>query len=82
MISIQEMGYRNTSFGLTLYIKVRMDDYCILTWAEVWQAFSESYPDQWAVQFFPPAAEILDEVNIYHLFVLEEAPAGVIVWRL
>jgi hypothetical protein len=60
-----------------LYIKVRTEDYRQLTWSEVWEVFADRYPGRWAVQFFPPAEDLVDEVNVYHLFVLQEEPLGV-----
>lgn len=73
---VQEMGERETSLGWALYIKVRTEDYRQLTWSEVWEAFAARYPGRWAVQSFPPAGELVDEVNVYHLFVLEGEPRG------
>jgi hypothetical protein len=76
-VSIQEKGYRHTSLGMALYILIYTPDYRQLSWSEVWEAFARRYPDQWAVQFFPPAGDLVDERNLYHLFVLEETPRGV-----
>jgi hypothetical protein len=76
-ISIQEKEYRHTSLGHALYIVISTPDYRQLSWSEVWEAFAARYPGRWAVQFFPPAEELVDERNLYHLFVLEEAPRGV-----
>jgi hypothetical protein len=73
---VQEMGERDTNFGRVLYIKIRTDDYRQLSWREVWQAFHELHPGRWAVQFFPSSTELVDEFNVYHLFVLEEVPSG------
>lgn len=78
---VQEMGERNTSFGRVLYIKVRTEDYRELSWREIWDTFSDRYPDRWAVQMFPPACELMDQVNLYHLWVLEDAPSGVNISR-
>jgi hypothetical protein len=31
---------------------------------------------------FPPASELIDEINVYHLYVLNDSPSGVnIKWR-
>ncbi len=77
----QNMGERSTSFGCLEYIKVRHIDGRPLSWREVWDAFSDSYPDRWAVEFLPPASELVDEANIYHLFILPTAPTGVNINR-
>jgi hypothetical protein len=78
---VQEMGWRRTSFGETLYVKVRREDGRPMPWTEAWETFSAAYPGRWAVQFFPPAEELVDEVNAYHLFVLEDPPRGVNINR-
>jgi len=74
---IQEREYRETSLGQALYIRIFTDNYRQLSWSEVWAVFSQRYPGRWACQFFPPADCVLDEENIYHLFVLEEDPRNV-----
>jgi len=78
---IQSMGLRQTSFGHAEYIKIRRQDGKPMTWREIWETFSDSYPDKWAMEFFPPRDQIVDEANVYHLFVLDEAPAGVNIKR-
>lgn len=78
---VQELGYRQTQFGPCLYLRIRRYDDQPMSWREVWNTFAELYPGQWAVQFFPPAGELVDEANIYHLFVLEEEPVGVNIKR-
>lgn len=75
--SCQEMGQRSTSFGVVEYIRIYTDNYRQLSWPEVWEAFASRYPDRWAVQMFPPRSELIDEQNIYHLFILPETPIGV-----
>ena len=82
MVSIQEMGERLTSFGVVNYIKIRRHDDKPMSWRSVWEAFASTYPDCWAVQMFPPGFELIDQVNVYHLYVLHESPSGVnIHWR-
>ena len=78
---VQELGYKETQFGCCLYLRIRRYDDQPMSWREVWATFAELYPNQWAVQFFPPAGDLVDEANIYHLFVLEEEPAGVNIKR-
>src|SRR5271154_1529665 len=73
--SIQEMGERLTSFGVANYIKIRRHDEKPMSWRAVWKAFASTYPGSWAVQMFPPVSELIDEVNVYHLFVLQEPPS-------
>jgi hypothetical protein len=76
-ISSQEMGERRTSFGSVLYVKFSRHDGKRIGWSALWRAFSSRYPGQWAVQFFPPVEDLIDEANYYHLFVLEDPPHGV-----
>ena len=78
---IQEIGERSTDFGMVLYIKIRRRDGAPMGWREVWDKFSDLYPDRWAVQVFPPADCLVDEANIYHLFVLEREPRGMNICR-
>lgn len=79
--TIQEMGARHTSFGYVDYIRIWRHDQKPMAWPEIWTAFTERYPDRWAVQMFPPAADLVDEVNMYHLFILGDAPFGVNIRR-
>lgn len=75
---VQEVGSRTTGLGPALYVKIRTEDYRVLAWREVWDVFADRYPGQWAAQFFPPADSLVDEANVYHLFVLDDGPpAGV-----
>ncbi len=78
---VQEMGERGTALGVALYIKIRTEDYRVLTWSEVWETFADRYPGKWAIQVFPPAERLVDDVNLYHLFVLEDPPAGLDICR-
>lgn len=73
---IQEMGERSTSLGEARYIRIYTDQYRPLSWTEIWETFIDSYPGQWAIQSFPPEDRVVDEQNIYHLFVLAEPPHG------
>lgn len=55
----QDMGERRTSFGVCRYIRVRREDDRPMSWREVWETFIAVYPGEWAVQFFPPAEDLL-----------------------
>jgi len=78
---VQEMEWRTTSFGLALYVRIYTPNHRQLSWGEIWEVFADLYPDQWAVQFFPPVDRVVDHENIYHLFVLDEPPAGMDIKR-
>lgn len=71
--SIQMMGDRNTPLGWVQYIRIYTCDYRQLSWDEIWQTFVDSYPGKWAIQCFPPEDQVLNEENIYHLFVVDGA---------
>src|SRR5271156_5932291 len=64
-VSIQEMGESPTSLGGANYIKIRRHGDKPMSWRAVWEAFSSTYPDCWAVQMSPPASELIDEINVY-----------------
>ena len=75
-ITITERGYRDSALGRVLQIKIFTADYRLLSWREVWEAFTARYPGQWAVQCFPPAGELVDGKAVYHLFVCDRPPTG------
>ena len=76
MVEITERGERDSCLGRVLQLKVWAPGYPVLSWSEVWSAFTERYPGRWAVQFFPPAGSLVDSKNVYHLWVLDSEPAG------
>ena len=74
--TVQTMDKRNTMFGSMTYIRIYTSDYRKLAWSEIWATFADSFPGKWAVECFPPADKLIDEQNIYHLFVLDHPPVG------
>lgn len=81
--TIQEMGERWSELGPVLYIRVQRYDHKPMGWEDLWERFSDAYPGRWAVQVFPPAEALVNEANIYHLFVLAEgaSPLGMTINR-
>jgi hypothetical protein len=75
-IEITERGYRDSVLGRVLQLKVFTKDYRQLAWSEVWETFIAAYPGRWAVQCFPPADQLVDGKNVYHLFVCDQPPQG------
>ena len=75
-IKITERGVRESCLGPALQLKIYAEDYRLLSWREVWEAFTAQYPDRWAVQVFPPAEKLIDSKAVYHLFVLQCEPKG------
>jgi len=55
-----------------LHLKIYTPDYQLLSWEQVWQAFIDVYPDRWAVEFFPPTKALVNDANVYHLWLLPE----------
>jgi hypothetical protein len=80
-VFVQEMGWVQTDLGHLLYIRIRREGYGQLSWREAWEAFRRNYPGQWAVQFFPPADDLVDDEDIFHLYVLDFVPVGVNINR-
>lgn len=74
--SVQEMGERETELGIALYIRIYTPNYQPLSWDHVWHVFQDRYPGRWAIQVFPTAEELVNDTNIYHLFVLDHKPRG------
>lgn len=74
---VQEMGARyNTPFGAVEYIKIRRYDEKPMSWRQVWDTFAAAYPGSWAIEVYPPEAHLVDDTNVYHLFILPEGLAG------
>lgn len=78
---VQECGVRDTALGPALYIRIRRYDDLPMSWDDIWAVFSDRYPNQWAVEVFPPEYALVNEVNAYHLFVVYEEPAGLNIMR-
>jgi hypothetical protein len=76
LIQITERGVRDSVLGPVLQLKIFASDYRPLGWREVWEVFAAAYPGKWAVQCFPPAGELVDSKNVYHLWVCDHAPEG------
>lgn len=78
---VQEVGSRDTDLGPALYVKVRTEDYALLTWREVWEAVAAAHPRRWGAMFMPPADQLVDDANVYHVYLFDEEPRGVNVCR-
>lgn len=61
-----------TPWGMAERLVVARHDGLPMAWSEVWEVFSDRFPGRWALQWFPPAEALVDEVNKYHLWVLPE----------
>ena len=73
---ILECQRRPTALGTALYIRIHRKDMQIMRYSELWAVFTRFYPGKWAMQVLPPAGSLIDMANKYHLFVYDEAPAG------
>lgn len=65
-------GIPLSPWGEVTRLKVYTSDYRRLSWLQVWQAFQGAYPGRWALELYPPAAELVDEAHVYHLWLLPE----------
>ena len=64
--------FRTPQWGMVTYLKIYTPDYKRLSWLQVWQAFTEVYPDRWAIELYPPTAELVNDAHVYHLWMLPE----------
>ena len=62
-------------WGELTYLKIYTPDYRRLSWLEVWQAFAEIYPGRWALELYPPAGDLVNDAQVYHLWLLPEGGA-------
>jgi len=73
---VLECDRRPTAFGQATYVRIHRLDMAPMGYRELWEVFAKLYPGKWAVQSFPPADRILDQVNKYHLMVFDMVPDG------
>jgi len=59
-------------WGEVTRLKVYTSDYQQLSWLQVWQAVAEIYPDQWAIELYPPVSELVNDDHVYHLWLMSE----------
>ncbi len=65
-------SFHTPLWGMVTYLKIYTPDYKRLSWLQVWETFAEVYPNRWAMEFFPPATEMINEAHVYHLWMLPE----------
>lgn len=58
-------------FSTFTYVRIDAADFRQLSWSEVWQAFNDTHPGRWAIEFFPPKARLVDDANAYHLWMAQ-----------
>lgn len=75
-VLVSRQGVYTTELGSAIWITVERADGRRMPWSEVCSVFNEEYPGHWAVQVFPPADRVFDNVNRYHLWVLDHEPSG------
>lgn len=73
---VLECDRRPTALGEVLYVRIHRVDGAPMGFREVYDVFADAYPGCYAVQVFPPVDRLFDQVNKYHLFVLDQKPAG------
>jgi len=69
---LQHCGLVSTPHGTLEYLKIRRRDYGTMTWREVYDRLALSHPNRWAIMFFPPTDKLIDDANIYHLYLAPE----------
>jgi hypothetical protein len=69
---IQVCKQRDTRLGGARLVMFRRLDEQPMGYRELWEVFAGMFPDQYAVQVFPPKATLLDGANKYWLWVLDE----------
>lgn len=75
-VTLRAIDTRDSPLGPVLYVKIHAEGYRLMSWSEVWDTFSTAYPGRWAVGMYPPADQLVDGKNVYHLFVCEHEPDG------
>ena len=76
VIRVTEHGRVQTALGPALRIQIEREDKAKMGFRELWETFESHYPDQWAIQLFPPKTYLFDQANKYHLHVLQRRPEG------
>lgn len=64
--------FYTSPWGVVTHLKVYTPDTRRLSWLQVWQAFTDVYPDRWAVELYPPHSELVNDAHVYHLWLLPE----------
>jgi len=77
---ILDCGVRETVAGPARYVRFHRTDMRPMGYRELWEVFELACPGCWGVQSFPPAPQLQDRANKYHLLVFDEAPAGFHLW--
>jgi len=69
-----QASYRPTPMGDVLYVQIGRKDEGVMPYLELHGVFAAMYPGKWALQVLPPDDCHINQVNLYHIFVLEEMP--------
>lgn len=69
-------SFRYSILGDVRYISIQRHDGKRMGWEEIYAKFASAYPGKWAVQTFPPEDCLINEANMYHLYVFDEKPEG------
>lgn len=77
-IFIVQVYRRQTARGVALQLAVRRnDEEEIRGWDDLQRVKNEiAGPERTAIEIFPPEAEVMDQANMRHLFVLPEGVAA------
>lgn len=76
VVRVTIVGTVATAVGTATRVYLQRLDGAPMYYREQHDAFVAAFPGKVAVQFFPVAAHLFDQVNKYHLLVFDAAPAG------
>lgn len=73
-------AWKNATLSVQVYERApythlmirRHDERPVHSWGELLAVVHELYPGRWAFEVYPPAGEVIDQANLYHLWVLPQ----------
>lgn len=77
---VLDCGVRETVAGPARYVRVHRLDMATIGYRELWTVVQCACPGGWGVQSFPPAGQLQDGANKYHVLVFAQAPGGFHLW--
>jgi hypothetical protein len=61
-----------TRYGRATRVQVARRDLAPMGFRELYDVFDRAYPGRSALQLFPRRRHLMDQANLYHLYVLDE----------
>lgn len=76
--SVQTSTFEHPKFGKIIHLWIRRHDEKPMGWSELQRVKNEICgDDKLAIQVFPKAVNLVDQANMYHLWVFKEFEFGV-----